>query len=152
MQNNTPENHIANASREGDLNLSDTMEFHHHFDQGIPPCPCVKTNEDKIDLYVGLLDEELNELLDALESDNETEVLDALCDLQVILDGLWIQTGMHVVKRKSMIEVYESNMSKLGKGGKPIYREDGKIMKGPNFYKPDLKSILNRWKKNNERT
>lgn len=123
------------------------MEFHDSFDQGIPPCPCVKTNADKIDLYAHkLMQEELSELHDELELGNEAGVLDALCDLQVILDGLWIQTGMHVVKRKAMIEVYESNMSKLGEDGKPIYREDGKIMKGPNYFKPNLKKVLDTWR------
>lgn len=150
MQNNTKET-IRRAQVE-DQCLGETMLFHEKFDQGIPPCPCVKTNEDKIDLYAGLLDEELNELRDAMEINDEVEVLDALCDLQVVLDGAWIQSGLHVVKRDAMREVHKSNMSKLGKDDKPIYREDGKIMKGPNFFRPNLKEILNKWKEKNERT
>lgn len=143
---------IADTFRR-DQHLGETMEFHAAFDQGIPPCPCVSTNATKIDLYAHkLLPEEMTELHDELEDDNEVGVLDALCDLQVILDGLWVQTGMHVVKQEAMMEVHESNMSKLGEDGKPIYREDGKIMKGPNYFKPDLKKILKEWRERNERT
>jgi hypothetical protein len=143
---------IADTIRR-DQHLGETMAFHAAFDQGIPPCPCVSTNADKIDLYAHkLMQEELSELHDELEDDNEVGVLDALCDLQVILDGLWVQTGMHVVKQEAMMEVHESNMSKLGEDGKPIYREDGKIMKGPNYFKPNLKKILKEWRERNERT
>lgn len=135
--------------------IDETKHFHMAFGQGNPPCPCTATNSDRIDLYANLMQEELNEFLDATEAGNEVEILDAVADMQVILDGIWIQTGFHVLKDEAMQEVFKSNMSKLGEDGKPIYREDGKIMKGPHFFKPDFKRVIqefrNKWeKKNNE--
>ena len=123
--------------------LEATKIFHTAFGQGVPNAPCLETNSDNIYLYDGLLSEEHNEFQDAMESADEVEVLDALCDLQVILDGLWIQTGMHMMKEAAMREVFLSNMSKLGEDKLPIVREsDGKIMKGPNYFKPDLAKVL----------
>lgn len=127
--------------------LDDTRKFHRAFGQGIPPCPCVNTNDDAINLYEDLMQEELTEFRDAMEFGDEAEILDAVADMQVILDGIWIQTGFHVLKDEAMREVFKSNMSKLGADGKPIYREDGKILKGPNYFKPDFKRVINEWQK-----
>lgn len=122
--------------------IDETKQFQEAFGQGIPPCPCTSTNSDRIGLYADLMQEELTEFLDAMESGDEVEILDAVADMQVILDGIWIQTGFHVLKDEAMREVFKSNMSKLGEDGNPIYREDGKIMKGPHFFKPDFKRVI----------
>jgi len=131
------------------MSITQTKEFHKAFGQGVPPCPCVKTNEDAILLYESLMEEEFCvEFREAMETGDPVEVLDALADMQVILDGLWIQTGFHVMKDEAMKEVFDSNMSKLGEDGKPIFREDGKIMKGPHYFKPDLKRVIQEWQNN----
>lgn len=93
-------------------------------------------------LRVDLLEEELQELEEALEDRNVVEVFDALVDLQYVLDGAFLAFGLAKVKDLGVAEVHRSNMSKLGADGKPIYREDGKILKGPNFKLPDMVTIL----------
>jgi predicted HAD superfamily Cof-like phosphohydrolase len=72
----------------------------------------------------------------------EAEVLDALCDIQVVLDGAFLALGFWRVKDEAMAEVHRSNMSKLGADGKPILREDGKFLKGPNYFPPNLKPLI----------
>ena len=98
-----------------------------------------KTN----DLRINLLAEELDELREALVAGDIVEVLDALTDLQYVLDGAYLSFGLHDVKDAAFAEVQRSNMSKLGEDGKPIRREsDGKILKGPNFFEPDLSQFI----------
>ena len=86
--------------------------------------------------------EELVEYLDACNEDNLTEVTDALADQLYILLGTMIAHGMQNVIEDVFDEVHRSNMSKLGSDGKPIYREDGKVLKGPNFSPPNLEKFL----------
>lgn len=83
--------------------------------------------------------EELQEFFDAA---NDVEALDALCDLQYFLDGTFHAYGWDKIKDAAMAEVHRSNISKLGIDGKPIFREDGKIQKGPNFSKPNLGKFI----------
>jgi predicted HAD superfamily Cof-like phosphohydrolase len=71
------------------------------------------------------------------------EVADALGDMLYILCGTIITHGMQDVIDEVFEEIQRSNMSKLGSDGKPIYREDGKVLKGPNYFKPDIAKILN---------
>jgi predicted HAD superfamily Cof-like phosphohydrolase len=71
------------------------------------------------------------------------EVADALGDMLYILFGTIITHGMQDVIDEVFEEIQRSNMSKLGSDGKPIYREDGKVLKGPNYFKPDIAKILN---------
>lgn len=94
------------------------------------------------DLRLKLLFEELNELAEALSKKDLVEVLDALTDLQFVLDGAYLAFGLSKVKDAAFKEVWNSNMSKLDRDGCPIRREDGKILKGPNFVEPDLKGVL----------
>ena len=87
-----------------------------------------------------LIKEELNELKQAVNSKNLVEVADALTDLLYVTYGAGHSFGINL--DKCFKEVHKSNMSKLGRDGRPIYNEFGKVMKGPNFKKPNLKKII----------
>lgn len=101
------------------------------------------SNKPVNDFRVNFLQEELDELKEALENNDLVEVLDALTDLQYVLDGTYLSFGLQKAKNPAFDEVHRSNMSKLDEDGNPIVRpEDGKILKGPNYFKPDLKKIL----------
>lgn len=91
-----------------------------------------------------LLQEEVGELLDASMSSQGTlvDVADAITDCFYILIGTAIEYGISDKLPALFDEVHSSNMSKLGEDGKPLYREDGKVMKGPNYKKPNLKDII----------
>lgn len=94
------------------------------------------------DFRVRLLQEELDELKDALAQNDIVEVLDALTDLQYVLDGAFLAFGLHALKKPAFDEVHRSNMSKLGRDGKPVLREsDNKVLKGPDYTPPDLASV-----------
>ena len=94
-------------------------------------------------LRLNLLQEEVDELKEALANGDTVEALDALTDIQYVLDGAYLSLGLHKLKDAAFSEVQRSNMSKLGEDGKPIRREeDGKILKGPNYFAPDLKAVL----------
>lgn len=86
--------------------------------------------------------EELVEYLDACNNDDLVEVTDALADQLYILLGTMVAHGMTNIIEQVFDEVHRSNMSKLGEDGKPIYREDGKVLKGPNFSKPNIGQFL----------
>ena len=94
-------------------------------------------SSDKINqLRISLIKEELDELKEAMDSKNLLEVADALTDLLYVTYGAGHAFGIDL--DKCFNEVQNSNMSKLGKDGKPIYNEFGKVMKGPNYFKPNL--------------
>lgn len=98
-------------------------------------------SNDKINkLRYDLIKEELDELKEALENKDLLEVADALTDILYVTYGAGHAFGINL--DKCFQEVQNSNMSKLNKNGKPIYNEDGKVMKGPGYFKPDLKKIL----------
>ena len=96
-----------------------------------------KTNKLRIDL----IKEELEELTQAMKDKNLLEVADALTDILYVTYGAGHAFGIDL--DKCFDEVQNSNMSKLGEDGKPIYDESGKVMKGPNYYKPDLTKFIN---------
>ena len=97
---------------------------------------------DKINkLRIDLIQEELNELKDAMNNKDLLEVADALTDILYVTYGAGHAFGVNL--DKCFEEVQNSNMSKLGEDGKPIYNEAGKVMKGPNYFKPDLSKYLN---------
>jgi predicted HAD superfamily Cof-like phosphohydrolase len=123
--------------------LKQVQEFHEIY--GLPVENEQTTADEKTKLLrINLLQEELNELKEALDNDDMVETLDALIDLQYVLDGAFLSFGLQNVKGVAFDEVHRSNMSKLGADGKPIYREsDGKVMKGPNYFKPNLKQFVN---------
>ena len=95
-----------------------------------------KTNKLRIDL----IKEELEELTQAMNDKNLLEVADALTDILYVTYGAGHAFGIDL--DKCFDEVQNSNMSKLGEDGKPIYNEAGKVMKGPNYFKPDLSKYL----------
>jgi|TARA_X000001036_G_scaffold242876_1_gene226620 predicted HAD superfamily Cof-like phosphohydrolase len=97
----------------------------------------VKTNKLRIDL----IKEELEELTQAMNDKNLLEVADALTDILYVTYGAGHAFGIDL--DKCFDEVQNSNMSKLGEDGKPIYNESGKVMKGPNYFKPDLLKFIN---------
>ncbi len=122
--------------------LEQVQEFHETY--GLPvrsdiDLSCEQTKQ----LRINLLQEELDELKEALANDDPQETLDALIDLQYVLDGAFLSFGLQAVKELAFDEVHRSNMSKLGADGKPIRREgDGKVMKGPNYFAPDLSKFI----------
>ena len=93
-----------------------------------------------ISLRYDLIKEELNELEEAIVKKDIKEVADALTDILYVTYGAGHAFGIDL--DKCFNEVQKSNMSKLGKDGKPIYNEKGKVMKGPNYFKPDLKKFV----------
>ena len=96
---------------------------------------------DKINrLRISLIEEELDELKQAILDKNIKEVADALTDILYVTYGAGHAFGINL--DKCFEEVQSSNMSKLGKDGKPIYNESGKVMKGPNYFKPDLSKFM----------
>lgn len=121
--------------------LTQVYEFHKAFGHPIqtePRWPDVK----RCELRQNLVAEEANEFLNAVGKRDMTETADAICDLMYVLLGAALEFGLGDRLELMFDEVHRSNMSKLGADGKPIYREDGKTLKGPNFTPPDLKSIL----------
>ena len=98
-------------------------------------------SSDKINkLRIDLIKEELDELQEAMKNNDLLEVADALTDILYVTYGAGHAFGIDL--DKCFNEVQESNMSKLGPDGKPIYNESGKVMKGPNYFKPDLSKFL----------
>ena len=91
-------------------------------------------------LRLSLIQEELEELTKAMKENDILEVADALTDILYVTYGAGHSFGINL--DKCFDEVQKSNMSKLGKDGKPIYNEHGKVMKGPNYFKPDLSKFL----------
>ena len=96
---------------------------------------------EKINLLrISLIKEELEELQQAIHENNILEVADALTDILYVTYGAGHAFGINL--DKCFNEVQESNMSKLGENGKPIYNENGKVMKGPNYFKPELSKFI----------
>ena len=97
-------------------------------------------SEKIVKLRYGLIEEELSELKTAIEDKDITEVADALTDILYVTYGAGHAFGINL--DKCFDEVQNSNMSKLSDNGKPIYNEHGKVMKGSNYFKPNLKKLL----------
>ncbi len=119
------------------------QEFHEAFGLGVQQSPVANLSVQKLKLRFDLMDEENQEYLEAAENNDLVEVADALGDMLYILCGTILEHGMQHKIEEVFNEIQRSNMSKLGADGKPIYREDGKVMKGPNYFKPNIESILN---------
>ena len=98
-------------------------------------------SSDKINkLRVDLIKEELEELTEAMNNNDLLEVADALTDILYVTYGAGHAFGINL--DKCFDEVQDSNMSKLDESGKPIYNDAGKVMKGPNYFKPDLSKFV----------
>ena len=109
------------------------------FGQEVKKKPSLST--DKINnLRTNLIEEELNEFKEAISKKDLKEVADALTDILYVTYGAGHAFGINL--DDCFEEVQKSNMSKLGQDGKPIYNKDGKVMKGPNYFKPDLNKFL----------
>jgi len=122
--------------------LNAVQEFHEAFGLGIQHKPIAKLDEAKLKLRFDLMAEENEEYLEAANNNDLVEVADALGDMLYILCGTILEHGMQYKIEEVFNEIQRSNMSKLGADGKPIYREDGKVMKGPNYFKPNILEII----------
>ena len=121
-------------------NFSKVGIFMKTFGQEVKNKPSFST--DKINkLRLDLIKEELSELTEALKNKDLLEVADALTDILYVTYGAGHAFGIDL--DKCFEEVQNSNMSKLDDNGKPIYNEHGKVMKGPNYFKPDLTKFIN---------
>tara|TARA_R110002051_G_scaffold100879_3_gene171345 strand:+ start:33817 stop:34203 length:387 start_codon:yes stop_codon:yes gene_type:complete len=116
--------------------------FHETFGMGVSKTMRANLGVDTNTLRFNLMDEENREYLEAAEANNLIEVADALGDMLYILCGTILEHGMQYKIEEVFNEIQRSNMSKLGADGKPIYREDGKVLKGPNYFSPNIKQIL----------
>mgnify|MGYP000504180352 FL=1 len=122
--------------------LNHVEKFHDTF--GIPNeyAPKADISNELIDLRFKLMAEENEEYLEAAKNGDLVEVADALGDMMYILCGTILSHGMQHKIEEVFEEIQRSNMSKLGEDGKPIYREDGKVLKGPNYFKPNIAKII----------
>ena len=120
-------------------NFEKVKKFMQTFGQEVETKPSLPS--DKItNLRLALIEEELLELKEAMKNKDITEIADALTDILYVTYGAGHAYGIDL--DKCFDEVQNSNMSKLGNDGKPIYNEGGKVMKGPNYFKPNLKKFL----------
>lgn len=123
--------------------LKSVKIFHEAFGIKISNKPTLELSKDILKLRHSLMVEENNEYLKAVEEKNLIEVADALGDMLYILCGTILTHGFQNLIEDIFDEIQSSNMSKLGDEGKPIYRNDGKVLKGPNYKKPNIKKFLN---------
>ena len=122
--------------------IAAVQEFHTAFEIGYKEAPVADLGNAKNTLRFNLMKEENEEYLEAANNNDLIEVADALGDMLYILCGTIIEHGMQHKIEEVFAEIQKSNMSKLGENGKPIYREDGKVLKGPNYFKPNIERIL----------
>jgi len=120
-------------------NFEKVKKFMQTFGQEVKSKPSFP-NDKIIKLRYELIEEELSELQAAIKDKDITEVADALTDILYVTYGAGHSFGINL--DRCFEEVQNSNMSKLGDDGKPIFNEAGKVMKGPNYYKPNLKKYL----------
>jgi predicted HAD superfamily Cof-like phosphohydrolase len=124
--------------------IAAVTEFHTAFKLNMNNKPIASIGEDRNTLRFNLMKEENEEYLEAAQNNDLVEVADALGDMLYILCGTIIEHGMQDKIEEVFNEIQRSNMSKLGEDGKPIYREDGKVLKGPNYFKPNILEILDK--------
>lgn len=122
--------------------IKSVLEFHSAFGLGINTAPTGDLGENKNMLRFNLMKEENEEYLEAVQNNDIVEIADALGDMLYILCGTILEHGLQHKIEAVFDEIQRSNMSKLDHDGKPIYREDGKVLKGPNYFKPNFEEIL----------
>lgn len=122
-------------------NFEMVREWHEAFGVPAPDKPQDITF-NRHTLRVDLIEEELDEYRTAWNQEDLVEAADALADLLYVVYGTAVEHGINI--DEVFAEVHRSNMSKLGEDGKPIYREDGKVLKGPNFELPKIEEIIER--------
>ena len=118
------------------------IDFHNAFGLGVEQNPKANLPHAISKLRFDLMKEENEEYLEAARANDIIEIGDALGDMLYILCGTIIAHGFQDKIESIFDEIQKSNMSKLGADGKPIYREDGKVLKGPNYFKPNIEKIL----------
>lgn len=130
------------------MTLQDTIsaveKFHTAFKIGNNYSPTVELTEAEIELRHRLMGEENDEYMEAAKNGDLVEVADALGDMLYILCGTILKHGMQHKIEEVFQEIQRSNMSKLDANGEPIYREDGKVMKSDQYFRPDIASILSK--------
>ena len=122
--------------------INAVKEFHIAFGLGVSEIKKGNLGEQKNLLRYNLMKEENEEYFEAVQNNDEIEIADALGDMLYILCGTILEHGLQHKIEEVFDEIQRSNMSKLGEDGKPIYREDGKVLKGPNYFKPNFEEIL----------
>lgn len=122
--------------------IESVKKFHSAFEIGYSEVPLNSLGEFKNLLRYNLMKEENEEYLEAVHNNDLVEIADALGDMMYILCGTIIEHGLQDKIEAVFDEIQKSNMSKLDENGKAIYREDGKVMKGANYFKPDFSKIL----------
>ena len=120
-------------------------EFHRIYKLGNSEKPIGKLENQKENLRFDLMKEENEEYLEAAKNGDIVEVADALGDMMYILCGTIIEHGMQHIIEEVFDEIHRINLSKLDENGNPIYREDGKVIKGPNYFPPDIKKIMKKY-------
>lgn len=122
-------------------NIEQVAEFHTRFRIANNEAPTLLSEEEAL-LRFNLLKEENEEYLEACRSGNMVEIADALGDILYIAFGTILRHGLQDHIQAVFDEIQRSNLSKLGSDGQPIYREDGKVLKGPDYTPPDIARIL----------
>ena len=122
--------------------IEHVRKFHDAFGIKNNYTPNAFLDSDVFDLRHRLMHEENEEYLEACKNGDLVEIADALGDMMYILCGTILSHGLQDKIENIFEEIQRSNMSKLGADGKPIYRKDGKILKGPNYFKPDIMKQL----------
>jgi len=122
--------------------IDSVKQFHDAFNIEVANSPKVNLSLEKIQLRFKLMQEENEEYLIAAKDNDIVEVADALGEMLYILCGTILTHGMQHKIEEVFDAIQQSNMSKLDVNGKPIYREDGKVLKGPNYFKPDIKKFF----------
>ena len=116
--------------------------FHEVYKLSYKDSPVADIGIDKINLRFKLMAEENKEYFEAAKNNDIVEVADALGDMLYIWCGTVLKHGMQDVITDIFDEIQRSNMSKLDESGQPIFREDGKVLKGANYFKPNIKKII----------
>jgi predicted HAD superfamily Cof-like phosphohydrolase len=122
--------------------IKHVKKFHESFGIDNQLRPKANISEKTYKLRYKLMQEENNEYLDACKNGDLNEIADALGDMMYILCGTILSHGLQDKIELIFEEIQKSNMSKLDKNGNPIYREDGKILKSENYFKPNISKIL----------
>lgn len=120
-------------------NQQKVKEFQKAFNSNVGIASALPDSSER-ELRIKLLKEEFEEYIDGENNNDLVEIADALGDMLYIIYGTAVSYGIPL--EEIFDEIHRSNMSKLGEDGNPIFREDGKVLKGPNYFKPDISKYL----------
>ena len=122
--------------------INQVLEFHNGFELEYNTSPIAAISEKHKLLRFNLMKEENDEYFEAIQNNDIIEIADALGDMLYILCGTILAHGLQDKMEAVFDEIHRSNMSKLDTNGKPIYRDDGKVLKGIDYFKPNIEGIL----------